>query len=323
MTAPLLTVAIPTYNRASWLPRALGSVLACSRPDLEVLVSDNASTDGTGALRQQQPCFADPRLRWSTQATNLGMAPNWQFLLDQARGTWFLLLSDDDMILPEALARVLDALPSVAGEVVVTGLIVENHITSREHVRASPAGTFPGRDFIIGAMTGEHFTLPSAMLLKTQALRAAGGYAPRPYRLAVDAAAWFTIAATGQVAVLPEVLCRYAVQPSSLTSSDSAMTEEVERLYGDWIARLQPTAEEVARIRRTMQGGATASACRRIASAPWWQRPGLGIRALGAGRGRGLRGLVRHTTAVGIASLGLMGVADGLRGRRPIRLQNR
>lgn len=315
MPDPHVTIAIPTYNRAGWLPRCLGSVLACERSDIEILVSDNASTDGTGNLQQR---FADPRLRWTTQSTNLGMAPNWQFLLDQARGTWFLLLSDDDMVEPAALARVAETLASVTSDVVVTGLIVENHITRREHVRASPAGVHAGRDFIIGAMSGEHFALPSAMLLRTQALRSAGGYAPRPYRLAVDAAAWFEIAAASTVTVLPDVLCRYAVQPSSLTSSDSAMSDEVERLYGDWIGRLRPSREQAVRIRRTMDGGATASACRKIASAPWWQRPRLGLTALAAGGGRPLAGKARHAMAVGIASCGLMGLADSLRGRRRI-----
>lgn len=315
MPDPLLTIAIPTYNRKDWLRRCLGSVLACSRTDIEILVSDNASTDGTAGLQHD---FADPRLRWTIQPSNLGMSPNWQFLLDQARGVWFLLLSDDDMVEPAALARAVESLGSITSDVVVAGLIVENHITRREHVRTSPAGLHAGTDFIIGAMAGEHFTLPSAMFLRTRALRAVGGYAPRPYRLAVDAAAWFEMAQAGTVTVLPEVLCRYAIQPSSLTSSDNAMSEEVERLYGDWIDRLRPSQERITQIRRTMDGGATASACRKIASAPWWRRPGLGMRAVAAGRGRPLAGTIRHAAAVGIATCGLMGLADALRGRQRI-----
>lgn len=315
MTQPLLTVAIPTYNRARWLRRCLGSVLACDRADIEILVSDNASTDGTGAMREQ---FMDQRLRWLTQPSNLGMAANWQFLLDRARGTWFLLLSDDDMVEPRALTLVLEALATIPGNIVVTGLVIENHITGREFVRVPQAGVHVGRDFIIGSMTGEHVALPSAMLLRSEALRGVGGYAPRPYRLAVDAAAWFELAAVGQVTVLPDLLCRYAVQPTSLTSSDDAMMGEVEKLYGEWIHRLQPTSAQIAQIRRILEGSPTAFACRRIASAPCWRRPILGLKALMDGRKRSMMGAVRHAIMITVPSLGLMWLANMIRGHRRI-----
>jgi hypothetical protein len=286
--------------------------LACNRTDIEIHISDNASTDETGAVRQR---FVDPRLNWSTQSSNLGMAPNWQFLLDHARGTWFLLLSDDDMVEPEGLARIVEKLTTLSGDVVVAGLIVENHITRREYVRESPGGVYTGRDFIIGSMTGEHVVLPSATLLRTQALRAVGGYAPRPYRMVVDAAAWFELAVSGQITVLPNVLCRYAIQPTSLTSSDEAIIGEIDQLYNEWIERLRPSNTHTAQILQTLERVPTMIGCRRVASAPWWRRLGVGFKVLADKRRRSLGGMVRHIILIAIAALGLMGITDAVRGR--------
>src|SRR5581483_7663062 len=66
--APLVTIAIPTYNRAaSYLP--LPSALDQTYPDIEVMVSDNASSDGTAALVSG---VRDPRLRYLRHAVNIG-----------------------------------------------------------------------------------------------------------------------------------------------------------------------------------------------------------------------------------------------------------
>jgi glycosyltransferase involved in cell wall biosynthesis len=95
----LVTIAIPTYNRAgSYLPQALRSALAQDYPQLEIIVSDNASTDHTEELMKG---FSDPRLRYVRHEKNIGGKANWTFCVRQARGTYFLLLHDDDLIDPD------------------------------------------------------------------------------------------------------------------------------------------------------------------------------------------------------------------------------
>lgn len=95
---PLVSVIIPTYNRAALLKEAIDSALAQTYPNLEVVVADNASTDGT-----QAACAGyagDPRFRYFKNSSNLGMVGNWRkALLEHAAGDWFLLLSDDDLLL--------------------------------------------------------------------------------------------------------------------------------------------------------------------------------------------------------------------------------
>ena len=114
MTAPRVTVAIPTRNRAGFLREAIESALAQSFADIEVLVCDNASADGTGEVVRS---FQDPRLRYVRNDQDLGMVGNWNRCIELARGELIANLADDDLMLPDRLARqlaIFDAHPDTA-----------------------------------------------------------------------------------------------------------------------------------------------------------------------------------------------------------------
>lgn len=93
---PLVTIAIPTYNRAdAFLKDALTCSLNQTYPDLEILVSDNCSTDHTEDLVR---AFKDSRLQYFRQPENIGANNNFNFCIEKARGDYLLLLLDDDLI---------------------------------------------------------------------------------------------------------------------------------------------------------------------------------------------------------------------------------
>lgn len=94
--APLLSILVPTYNRAGYLRGCLASLLATT-VDCEILVSDNASTDDTEAVARS---FTDPRVRYERQATNVGVVGNHNALLARMRGRYFCLFGDDDEAMP-------------------------------------------------------------------------------------------------------------------------------------------------------------------------------------------------------------------------------
>ena len=107
LTMPLVTIAIPTFNRAeSYLPLALQAALSQSWPSIEILVGDNASTDHTAELIAG---IADPRLRYIRHQHNVCANGNFNRLLDEARGQWFLLLHDDDLVDPDFIETCLGA----------------------------------------------------------------------------------------------------------------------------------------------------------------------------------------------------------------------
>lgn len=96
-TEPLVTIGLPTFNRAKLLCRAVSSVQAQTYRNLDIVISDNGSTDETPAV-----CAAfrdrDPRIRLFRQATNVGPLANFAFVRKQARGEFFMWLSDDDWL---------------------------------------------------------------------------------------------------------------------------------------------------------------------------------------------------------------------------------
>jgi glycosyltransferase involved in cell wall biosynthesis len=93
---PLISIGIPTYNRANgYLKQAIQASLNQNYPELEIIVSDNCSPDKTEDLVKG---FADPRIRYFRQSENIGMNNNFNFCVRQARGAYFLLLPDDDLI---------------------------------------------------------------------------------------------------------------------------------------------------------------------------------------------------------------------------------
>ena len=93
---PLVTIGIPTYNRAdSYFPGALKCALDQTYTNIEIIVSDNCSTDSTAAIVES---VSDPRIRYIRQESNIPAIENFNFLLCQAQGEYFSLFHDDDMM---------------------------------------------------------------------------------------------------------------------------------------------------------------------------------------------------------------------------------
>ncbi|SNZ06178.1 Glycosyl transferase family 2 [Persephonella hydrogeniphila] len=92
---PKVSIIIPTYNRANYLPQAIESALAQDYPNLEVIVSDNCSTDETPEVVKKY--MSDKRFKYFRNKENIGMIRNWRkALYECATGDWAIILSDDD-----------------------------------------------------------------------------------------------------------------------------------------------------------------------------------------------------------------------------------
>ena len=114
-TAPRLTIALPVYNGEEYVAESLEALLGQSFTDFELIISDNASTDGTGDIcRRYQK--QDSRVRYFRQERNIGLAPNVNFLFGQARGELYKEASHDDLYaanLLESCIAALDEYPHV------------------------------------------------------------------------------------------------------------------------------------------------------------------------------------------------------------------
>jgi glycosyltransferase involved in cell wall biosynthesis len=106
---PLVSIGLPVFCGERYLREALDSVLGQTVEDLEVVVSDNASTDGTADILADYAA-RDPRVRVSRSPMNRGAGWNFNHVLHESRGTYFKWLAHDDLIDPRFLERCIDAL---------------------------------------------------------------------------------------------------------------------------------------------------------------------------------------------------------------------
>lgn len=117
MDHSLVTIGIPTYNRADkYLKEAIESAINQTYPNLEIIVSDNCSSDDTGRIVAS---FNNSRVRYHRHDYNIGGNANFNFCLKQARGAFFLLLHDDDLIDTDFIETCISAL----GDQNETGII--------------------------------------------------------------------------------------------------------------------------------------------------------------------------------------------------------
>ena len=110
---PAVSVCIPCYRGAAHLAAAIESVLAQTWSDFELIVVDDNSPDNTVELMQQ---FTDPRIRFLVNPANLGPDGNWNRCLELARGRYFKLLPQDDLLAPTCLAEQVEVLERDSSE---------------------------------------------------------------------------------------------------------------------------------------------------------------------------------------------------------------
>lgn len=108
-TSPRLTVGLPVYNGEKFVAESIEALLGQSFTDFELIISDNASTDGTGDICRRYE-KEDPRVRYFRQPKNVGLAPNHNFVAEQARGELFKWASNDDLYARDLLENCIDAL---------------------------------------------------------------------------------------------------------------------------------------------------------------------------------------------------------------------
>lgn len=170
-----VTIGIPTYNRAdSFLKNALESALAQQYENLEIVVSDNCSTDHTQELIRDMD---DGRIRYFRQKENIPANDNFNFCLQQATKDYFLLLHDDDLIdadFVETCIAAANGNPDIG--VILTGTRM---IDGRGHTVIENRNKVAGLsldDFLLGWFNSRIALYLCSTLYNTKVLKAIGGF---------------------------------------------------------------------------------------------------------------------------------------------------
>jgi len=118
-SAPRLSIGLPVYNGEKYLAESLDALLGQGYEDFELIISDNASTDGTAGLCRRYG-KQDSRIRYFRQPRNIGCAPNHNFVFRHSRGELFNWVSADDLYARDLLQRCVDALDEHPGVVLAS-----------------------------------------------------------------------------------------------------------------------------------------------------------------------------------------------------------
>jgi hypothetical protein len=219
MNQPLVTIGIPTFNRAGgYLRGAIASALAQSYPHIEVIVSDNCSTDHTRDVVQS---FDDPRLTYFRQENNIGQINNTNFIVQKASGDYLLIYHDDDMIDPDLIETCMIACDHRRDlGLIVTGsrVIDESGNVLRSKENPVPSGTID--DLILAWYQRRLHMFHCCCLLGSLPLREAGGFGSE-YGTFNDVAAEFVCAAKSGYVCVPTVKASFREHQGSQTSATS------------------------------------------------------------------------------------------------------
>jgi glycosyltransferase involved in cell wall biosynthesis len=236
LSRPALTIVIPTLNRAHLVVRAVESALAQTSAEIEIIVSDNGSADETPSVLRK---YRDPRLRHIRHESTISATAHGNFLIDEARGEFFLGLSDDDYIEPDFAARVLDLMNRRRElSFVYTGCLI--HYGSIAVPALTGPETESGTDFIIAFFSGKREVCWCACVTRVADLRSIG---PIPEgTICGDMFYWTKLAFQGDVGCLAPSLSHYTFMAADNLSSGTPvlkwgrevrmLTDEVLTRYG-------------------------------------------------------------------------------------------
>ena len=129
--ATKFSVIIPTRERSDTLQSSLKTCVGQDYDNLEIIVSDNFSTDNT---REIVESFDDPRIRYINTGKRLGMAGNWEFALSHITAGYLTFLGDDDGLLPDSISAA-NAIIQDTGCVALTSQNAEYHWPSQDESR--------------------------------------------------------------------------------------------------------------------------------------------------------------------------------------------
>jgi glycosyltransferase involved in cell wall biosynthesis len=149
MTRPIVSVCIPAYRAAAYLEASIESVLTQTLRDWELIVLDNASPDGTGAIARS---FGDPRIVVHTNPHTVALQTNWNAAVDLARGRYVKVLPADDLLEPDCLARQVKAMETEPDVTLVACrrnfVDVAGQVVVRDRGLAGLVGLHEGEDVI-------------------------------------------------------------------------------------------------------------------------------------------------------------------------------
>jgi glycosyltransferase involved in cell wall biosynthesis len=220
---PVVSIVIPTRDRAHLLGRSLRAACAQVGVDLEIIVVDDGSTDAT---RQVVADGRDPRVRYIRNDTTMGVSASRNRGIAAAKGDWISFLDDDDVWAPEKLTRQLTAAERAGAHWVYAG-----DVNVDERLRVLSGGPPPAPRDVIALLPRWNPIASggSNVIVRSELLAAVGGF-DSELRRTEDWDLWIRIARKGTPAWVCEPLVAYRFHAGNVAKDPADMVDEARRL---------------------------------------------------------------------------------------------
>lgn len=220
------SVYIPVWNGARWLDDAIGSVLAQTHQDWELVIGDNASTDGTGGVAARH---TDPRIRYHRWDEFVDISENFNRTLLRCRGEWLQILGVDDRLDARCLELMSDRIDKAAASDRPVAMVVttcrrvdpEGRPADREYYRHGRIATFrngvySGPEWLTAVAAPAALPWNSGSVAISRAvIEQIGGLFRPETGVCADIELYLRVAAYGDVGYIDEPLLDFMVHGSS------------------------------------------------------------------------------------------------------------
>lgn len=214
----LVSVCLPIFNGGEFLESALASVLQQTYRDLEILISDDGSDDGSFELAQELAEQDDRLVVWRNDS-RLGLFPNYNECLARARGELIKPFAQDDLLRPDAIEKMAAALERHSAAIVGAAkesLDAGPYVVD-EQAETLPSGKYEGKDVIRRSLKAYRNLVGEPVAVLFDAKHIGKGFNDNYFSLG-DLEYWFRILERGSLYYLAEPLVTFRQHPGSATS---------------------------------------------------------------------------------------------------------
>jgi len=250
--SPRVSVCIPVYNTERFILDAVASVLEQTYQDFELVIVDNASTDGTAALLAR---LGDSRIRVFHNDANIGAQGNFNRAVSLARGEYLKVLCADDVLYPACLEKQVAIFEADdRGEIAMVGCArdIIDERGKRWLRRRFPGGEgrLPGAAAIQKTVrSGTNiFGEPAAILVRTAVVTAAGAFDAR-FGFCLDLDLWCRLLQHGDLYMLDEALCGFRISNQSWSA---ALANRQQREFSEFVVDLGRRGVALSATDRTL-----------------------------------------------------------------------
>lgn len=236
----LVSICIPTYNYRSYLPDALESAMRQDHENIEIVVVDNCSDDGTPELVEEYR-QRDDRIVFHRNPRNIGMTANFNRSMELARGKYVKFLCADDMLEKNCVSKMVDVLET-RSDVTLVGCrrrVFDNDkrilakVGYDERTLSRDGRQVIRECYFKGNLIGE----PTAVLFRKADI--VTGFDENYYQ-ALDMELWFRLLEKGSFVFLADTLCAVREHNSSGTANNlrtGKVSADKVRLFGQYASR--------------------------------------------------------------------------------------